>query len=352
MHKPVHDRRRHVVWTSRAVVAFIGLGWLAAVPAVASVRSTEGWTLAQIETARALIAHVPDPIRPSCSFESLVNKPGGRPPDGVVADVRCRVSDSDAADTLNLLQFDTQAHLQAAYEDWLDNPLDTPRPEGCDGDSAYTVDGEHTGRSFCLPGADGNTIVYTHEPLLVLGLLNAPNGSSDVGGLVDYWNQSAGPSRDAGRIPSLLGDRAARKASNDLRKRIPAAIRKSCTADRESFVTPWIAARWNCERPSTGVYSAVYTSYRDRRGLDAAFDPDRLAATSESQNGECPATGKWRSGGKVRGRYACTVGSTTSTVSWSLDDRLISVVASNYDDSERSTKQLLDWWNNEAGPTV
>lgn len=346
----VHDTRQHFVRASLAVVATIALGWLPTVPAAAAVRSTEGWTLSQIETARALIAHVPSAIRPSCSFESLVQKPGGTGDNsGVVADVRCHFSGSDAADTLNLLQFDTQAHLQAAYDDRLAEPLQTPRPDGCDGDSAYTVDDEHTGRSFCSPGPDAVTIVYTYEPLLVLGLLSTPNGSSDVSGLVDYWNQSAGPNRDAGRIPSLLGDRAARKASNDLRQRIPAVIRKSCTADRESFVTPWIAASWNCEHPSNGVDSALYTSYRDRSGLDAAFDPDAFAARSESQNAECPASGTWKSGGAVRGRYACAVDPTSSRLFWSLDDRLISVNA-RAEDAQMTTKQFLDWWNNEAGP--
>jgi len=298
-----------------------------------------------------LITHVPGAIRPSCSFESLVRKPGASAADsGVVADVRCRVAQGEAADSLNLLQFDTEEHLHAAYEDRLAQPVATARPVGCDGDASYTVDDQETGRSFCSSSTDSTAIVYTYEPLLVLGFLNAPSRSSaDIPGLVAFWNDSAGPNRASGSIPSLLGDKAARNASNDLRRRIPASIRPSCTADRESFVTPWVAASWKCEHASKGVYSAVYTSYRDRRGLDAAFDPDAYAATSESRNAECPFSGTWKSGGKVRGRYACTVDQTSSSLFWSLDNGLISVYARAYD-TEMTTKEFLSWWNDEAGP--
>jgi hypothetical protein len=343
--------RQRVVMISFAVVVSLALGSVVAAPAAARLRSAEGWTLTQIETARELITHVPDAIRPSCSFESLVRKPGASATDsGVIADVRCRVAQGQAADSLNLLQFDTQEHLQSAYEDRLAQPVATARPVGCDGDASYTVQDVHAGRSFCSSSADSTAIVYTYEPLLVLGFLNTPSGgSADIPGLVTFWNDSAGPNRAAGSIPSLLGDKAAKNASNDLRKRIPAPIRPSCTADRESFVTPWVAASWQCEHPSTGVYSAVYTSYRDRRGLDAAFDPDAYAATSELQNTECPFSGTWKSGGKIRGRYACTVDQTSSSLSWSLDDRLISVDARAYD-AEMTTKEFLEWWNDKAGP--
>ena len=343
--------RQRLVMISFAVVVSLALGGVIAPSAAAHVGSAEGWTLTQIETARELITHVPAAIRPSCSFESLVRKPGGSGADsGVVADVRCRVAHGEAADSLSLLQYDTQEHLQAAYDDALAEPLETARPDGCDGDASYTVDGQETGRSFCSPGTDSTAIVYTYEPLLVLGFLNTPSdGSPDIPGLVAFWNDSAGPNRASGSIPSLLGDKAARNASNDLRKRIPASIRPSCTADRESFVTPWVAASWTCEHPSKGVYSAVYTSYRDRRGLDAAFDPDAYAATSESQNAECPFSGTWKSGGKVRGRYACTVDQTSSSLFWSLDDRLVSVYARAYD-PEMTTQEFLRWWNDEAGP--
>ena len=342
--------RQRLVTISLAVVASLVLAGVVAAPAAARVRSTEGWTLTQIEAARELITHVPDAIRPSCSFESLVHKPGGSAVDrGLVADVRCRVAPGEAADALNLLQFDTQEHLQSAYQDRLAREGAVARPDACDGDASYTVNGQHTGRSFCSPG-DSTAIIYTYEPLLVLGFLNAPsNGSADIPGLVAFWNDSAGPNRASGSIPSLLGNKAARNASNDLRKRIPASIRPSCTADRESFVTPWVAASWTCEHPSEGVYSAVYTSYRDRRGLDAAFDPDAYAATSEYQNAECPFSGTWKSGGKIRGRYACTVDQTSTSLSWSLDDRLISVDARAYD-AEMTTKEFLEWWNDEAGP--
>ena len=343
--------RQRVVMISFAVVVSLALGGVVAAPAAARVRSAEGWTLTQIETARELITHVPGAIRPSCSFESLVRKPGASAADsGVVADVRCRVAQGEAADSLNLLQFDTEEHLHAAYEDRLAQPVATARPVGCDGDASYTVDDQETGRSFCSSSTDSTAIVYTYEPLLVLGFLNAPSRSSaDIPGLVAFWNDSAGPNRASGSIPSLLGDKAARKASNDLRRRIPASIRPSCTADRESFVTPWVAASWKCEHASKGVYSAVYTSYRDRRGLDAAFDPDAYAATSESRNAECPFSGTWKSGGKVRGRYACTVDQTSSSLFWSLDNGLISVYARAYD-TEMTTKEFLSWWNDEAGP--
>ena len=343
-------KRRRVVMISFAVVAALALGGVVAAPAAARVRSAEGWTLAQIKTARELITHVPGAIRPSCSFESLVVKPGSNSPAGVVADVRCRVAPGKAVDALNLLQFDTQEHLRAAYDDLLAKPVTTARPVGCDGDAAYTVSGQHTGRSFCSPGTDSTAIVYTYEPLLVLGFLNTPSGASpDIPGLVAFWNESAGPNHASGSIPSLLDDQAARNASNDLRKRIPASIRPSCTADRESFVSPWVAASWKCEHPSKGVYSALYTSYRDRRGLDAAFDPDAYAATSESRNAECPFSGTWKSRGKTRGRYACTVDQTASYLFWSLDDRLISGYARAYD-AEMTTKEFLAWWSDKAGP--
>jgi len=342
--------RQRIVMISFVVVASLALGGVVAPPASARVRSAEGWTLTQIETARELITHVPDAIRPSCSFESPVRKPGGAPDSGVVADVSCRVAHGEAADALGLLQFDTQEHLQAAYDDRVARSVAAARPVGCDGDASYTVRGQRTGRSFCSSSTDSTAIVYTYEPLLVLGFLNTPSdGSADIPGLVAFWNDSAGPNRASGSIPSLLGDKAARKTFNDLRKRIPASIRPSCTPDREAFVTPWVAASWKCEQPSQGVYDAVYTSYRDRDGLDAAFDPDAYAATSDYQNAECPISDTWSSGGKVRGRYACTLDQTSSSLFWSLDDRLISVYARAYD-AEMTTEEFLAWWNDEAGP--
>ena len=70
---------------------------------------------------------------------------------------------------------------------------------------------------------------------------------------------------------------------------------------------------------------------------------------SESRNAECPFSGTWKSGGKVRGRYACTVDQTSSSLFWSLDNGLISVYARAYD-TEMTTKEFLSWWNDEAGP--
>jgi hypothetical protein len=182
-------------------------------------------------------------------------------------------------------------------------------------------------------------------------VVTPPPDGGDVSSLVAFWNDSAGPNHAAGSIPSLLDDRSARKASNDLRTRIPAAIRPSCSPDRNSFERPWVEVEWewDCDHPSPGVYSAVYTSYRNRAGLDAAFDPDAYAATSTMRNKECPTSSPWKTGGTTRGRYACTVDETSTSISWSLDDALITASARAYD-AEMSTKQLIAWWNDKAGP--
>ena len=86
----------------------------------------------------------------------------------------------------------------------------TPRPlaRGAATGTALTPPSTtNTGRSFCSPGPDAITIVYTRAVAGSRSAEHTERFSSDISGLVDYWNRSAGPNRDAGRIPSLLGDR-------------------------------------------------------------------------------------------------------------------------------------------------
>ena len=95
-----------------AVAAAIGMsfGVLGAASAGAQSDGAQSdgthWQVDDIRAARALIAHVPDDIRPSCTMHNL-RAPGGDPT--LVAAIRCDVPAGDGGYTLNYSQYDSVA---------------------------------------------------------------------------------------------------------------------------------------------------------------------------------------------------------------------------------------------------
>ncbi len=324
----------------------------AAVAAAPAGSSDATWSLRDIRTARALIAHVPAAVRPSCTMDDL-HAPGGDP--HVVASISCRVPSSDGNYTLDYAQYDSLDAMQADYDSIAAEPLEVARPDGCREDDGYTVRDAHTGSSVCIPSSTSNTIVYTYEPLDVLATLTDyfDDGiDSDAASLETYWNDEAGPNADPASIPKLLTDEQGLAAYKALRAKIPAGIRPRCKPNRNSFTNPYVGAQIECEHPSPGVWLVRYTSYLDDAGLHAAYDEDRfLALRQDETNDACPDSGTWKVKGAVRGRYACTIDVDDSYLLWTLDrDRVVAYAYAQVGDMD--TAAFIDWWNNEAGPNL
>ena len=340
-------------WSLAFAVASVGV----AVPAGASApagSSAATWSLSDIKTARALIADVPEAIRPSCAMNDL-HAPGG---DGrVVASIRCSVPSGDGNYTLDYVQYESADAMQSVYDDVVAAPLEVPRPDGCTEDNGYTVDDEHAGSYVCVPGEYSNSIIYTYEPLQVVATLTDyfDDGiESDAASLSTYWNDHAGPNADAGTVPRLLTNKQGLAAYQALRAKIPAAIRPKCKPNRNSFTNPYVAAQVECEHPSPGVWLARLHVVPGRRGHElrpttrTASSP---SARTRSPGAPCPASGTWKVKGAVRGRYACTVDTDNSYLLWTLNKARI-VVYAYAEVGDMDTADFIDWWNNEAGPNL
>ena len=343
-----------LVAASSLALAVVSVGLAA--PARARVpagSSAATWSLSDIRTARALIAHVPEAIRPSCAMHDL-HAPGG---DGtVVASIGCSVPSGDGNYTLDYVQYESADAMQSVYDDVVAAPLEVPRPDGCTEDNGYTVRDEHAGSYVCVPGEYSNSIIYTYEPLQVVATLTDyfDDGiESDAASLSTYWNDNAGPNADAGAVPKLLTDKQGLAAYRALRAKIPAAIRSKCVPNRNSFTNPYVAAEAECEHPSRGVWLVRYTSYQDDAGMNAAYDEDGMLALHQEEESRdpCPESGNWKVKGVVRGRYVCTVDVDNSYLLWTLNKaRIVAYAYAQVGDMDAS--EFIDWWNNEAGPNL
>lgn len=316
-------------------------------PEAQAQTASDQWRPGEVQAARALLAHVPAEFRVYCTLVEVFERIPV--PDGVVARVDCEPPGLGDG-TVTYQQFSSTDSAQADYQDVIQRvgPSDLA---GCTGDAPYSVNGAPVGRAACLasPSLLGAEILYTYEPLRVVGEItkfqdNA--GNVDLQALNDFSNNHAGPDANADAIPSLLTAAQTRNAADALRRHLPAALRKECTA--ESVVTtPWVAASLNCsDHPSPGVRSVSFTQYRTQDAF--TFDPKAWAARSEASNATCPDSGTWSSSkGRVLGRYACTYSKVAQTeLAWTLDRaRILAYASSEYD---TPSKQLLTWWDKEG----
>jgi hypothetical protein len=342
---------RRTAWFSLLVVLVLA-GPTSAVAHADARRATGGWDSADLDAARDLIAHVPDGVRPGCTMHNI-RAPGGDP--AVVASIDCSVTRDGAAYTLSYTQYDSVEEMQADYDELLAEPVGYVRPDGCDEGGTYSVDDETVGSWTCVPTERETSIVYTYEPSAILATLSqvlTATGSTDTAALDAFWNDFAGPNASAGTVPPLQSAPDAKRARRALLARIPRPIRAQCVADRQSFENPWIAAQYECEHPSPGVWLVRYTSFVDDDGFAAAYEEDRfLASHDEYETDDCPDSGTWGSGKVTRGRFACTVDESNSYVLWTSDrERIVAYAFAQAGDM--TTSEFLRWWNGEAGPVA
>ena len=137
----------------------------------------------------ALLAHVPDAIRPSCTT--------GAGDFGASLAVDCSidggaisVSYSEYVDlkTLGSTFFSERANSQIEPDSGNCADHATWPAEG-----AYTASGQQPGRFLCTDEPGAPTIYWTTDALLILGRASLPADSADYAALVDFWQNEAGP---------------------------------------------------------------------------------------------------------------------------------------------------------------
>lgn len=161
-------------------------------PALASptLRPTPGGSIVEPSAGTpeaALLAHVPDAIRPTCS--SGVSTDGS-----AQALVNCVPS---ATVAVSYTQYADANGMDASYEQ-IFSALEIDRDSGsCEdhstwpAESSYDVEGAPAGRRVCVDAAGTATIYWTDDRLLILSTANSPSADADA--LLNFWTNEAGP---------------------------------------------------------------------------------------------------------------------------------------------------------------
>jgi hypothetical protein len=136
---------------------------------------------------QALVAHVPEPIRPSCTVE-----PGRRP---VLLVARCTAD--NGALTVNYYEYGSAEDMAGEYADLLDGSQIEPDTGRCEeaqtwpAESEYSVGGQITGRRLCTEQPGSVTIYWTDDRLNILG--QVASDSSGHERLIEFWTNESGP---------------------------------------------------------------------------------------------------------------------------------------------------------------
>jgi hypothetical protein len=135
----------------------------------------------------ALLVHVPDAIRPTCTTTPGV--------DDVLASADC--TSVDGALTVTYVQYASAAPMNQAYGDAVGRSQIEPNTGSCEehdtwpAESSYDVDGELAGRRLCTDNPGSPTIVWTYDSLAIIS--QAASQGGDAAGLVEFWTTEAGP---------------------------------------------------------------------------------------------------------------------------------------------------------------
>jgi hypothetical protein len=124
--------------------------------------------------ATALLQHVPDDWQDVC-FES----PSSLFEDGADATLTCLLT-GDTSDFAEYTQFDSKAHMDAAYQNRVDSWATETNAQNCDtgpDEGAYNIGGQPAGRILCAPQTTGTRLDWTHDELLILSTLTDFEGS-------------------------------------------------------------------------------------------------------------------------------------------------------------------------------
>jgi hypothetical protein len=321
----------------------------AAVAVTAPAAGAQQWSRTDVEAGRNLLARVPADFRPGCKFDN-VRRPGSDTT--VVAAVDCSLPSGLAADNLSYTWYETQKDADAAYDALIGHEEDSLQPDGCGlYEGEYTLHGSDEGGRYTCFTSDGSTsIIYTYTPFPVVAVITANVASeADVHAMGDFFDNDAGPLAKPGRIPSLQSQKFGEKAAKALRRHIPAAFRKDCDANGDSFTSPWVAFEYTCITPSPGIEAVRYTSYRDDEGFDAAYDADKFLATHRDEAPSSCDEGTWQVGKKTAGSYVCGVYDGKTYLLWT-DERSRIVATAYVNDDQMTTDEFFTWWNDEAGP--
>jgi hypothetical protein len=136
---------------------------------------------------QALIAHIPEPIRPSCTVEA------GTGPAELVA--RCTAD--EGALTVAYIHFATAEDMAAAFANRLEqseidaNSGRCEDPETWPAESQYSIGGAVTGRRLCTDEPGEPTIYWTDDRLNILGQVSTE--TIDFDRLIQFWTEESGP---------------------------------------------------------------------------------------------------------------------------------------------------------------
>jgi hypothetical protein len=331
-----------------ACVALVLVALVAAAPAAGAK-----WSASDVEAGRNLLKQVPDEIRAGCRFTDVRGEVADPT---LIAAVDCDLPGDAPADTLSYQWYETMEDADAAYDAVVSQEESPLQSDGCGAyEGEYTIDDEDGGRYTCMGIGSATSIVYTYEPFPVVGVITDVSPPGDVEAMGEFFDNDAGPIEDPGTIPSLQSQKFGSKAAKALEQHIPKAIRKHCEPNGDSFTSPWVAFEIQCVNPSPGVAFVKYTSYRDDEGFDAAYDEDRFLSVHDYEAPDSCDAGTWSIRKKTVGSYTCALGTGdedgegATYLIWTVDqDRIVAVAYAN--DSDMSTDDFIQWWNDDAGP--
>jgi hypothetical protein len=157
------------------------------VPATAAPLTAPPTPAGSLTPEQALVAHVPEPIRASCTVE-----PGRRP---VLLVARCTAD--NGALTVNYYEYGNAEEMAGEYADLLDGSQIEPDTGRCEdvqtwpAESEYSVGGQITGRRLCTEQPGSVTIYWTDDRLNILG--QVASDSSGHERLIEFWTNESGP---------------------------------------------------------------------------------------------------------------------------------------------------------------
>jgi hypothetical protein len=329
--------------------------------------------------AHRLVALVPRAFRSTCI---VGDAPKGDAAPGQVASVACRPGHGVGG--VIYVQYRSAADAESALDALVDTTsLDRESSDAadCPSSSTYSQSGKATaGRVYCFLALEDNEAglaagtpveTWTYRPRALLVQASA----ADVTSLHRFWRRDAGPlsAPDRRGIPPLATTASLRHAGNALRSRIPKASRGSCLVrDSETSTTLgsiyayrlWLVADVEECHPTHGAQSAEYVQFSSTTAMNRYFDdkhaPDDPGRDRrvDVQGIRCSGLAPYDAGrAKPAGRVACDFGNYDAqgrssdteyaVIAWT--SKPTRVVGAGIAPSS-STRALVKWWIDDAGP--